>query len=53
MEALKNLAFTLNILAATALLSVGFSLKNFFAFSIPMVMVVKMGSILTRKRGLF
>jgi hypothetical protein len=32
------------------LLSVRFSLKNFFAFFIPTVMVVEMGSILTRKR---
>jgi hypothetical protein len=35
------------------MLSVGFSLKNFFAFSMPMMMVVKMGFILTRKRDLF
>jgi hypothetical protein len=53
MEALNVLRFTLNILAATDMLSVGFSLKIFFAFSIPMVVVVEMGSILTRKRGLF
>jgi hypothetical protein len=32
------------------LLSVGFSLKNFFAFFIPTVVVVEMGFILTRKR---
>jgi hypothetical protein len=37
--------------AATALLSVGFSLKNFFAFFIPTVMMMKMRFILTRKRG--
>jgi hypothetical protein len=35
------------------LLSVEFSLKNFFAFSISTVMVVEMRSILTRKRDLF
>jgi hypothetical protein len=51
MKALNDLRFTLNILAATDMLSVGFSFKNFFAFSIPMVVVVEMGSILTRKRG--
>ncbi len=50
MKALNDLAFTLNIFAATALLSVGFSLKNFFAFFIPTVVVVEMGFILTRKR---
>jgi hypothetical protein len=40
MKALNDLTFTLNILAATALLSVGFSFKSFFAFFIPMVMMV-------------
>ncbi len=53
MKALIDLAFTLNILAATALLSVRFSLKNFFAFFISTVMMMKMESILTRKRDLF
>ncbi len=53
MKALKNLAFTLNILAATALLSVKFSFKNFFAFFISTMMMIKMKFILTRKRSLF
>jgi hypothetical protein len=35
------------------LLSVRFSLKNFFAFFISTVMMMKMESILTRKRDLF
>ncbi len=53
MKALNDLAFTLNILAATALLSVRFSLKNFFAFFISTMMMMKMRFILTRKRSLF
>ncbi len=51
MKALNDLAFTLNILAATALLSVRFSLKNFFAFFISTMMMMKMRFILTRKRS--
>jgi hypothetical protein len=43
----------LNILAATALLFVKFSRKNFFAFFISMMMMMKMKFILTRKRNLF
>jgi hypothetical protein len=36
MNVLNVFSFTLNILAATALLSVGFSFRNFFAFFIAM-----------------
>jgi hypothetical protein len=43
----------LSILAATALLSVKFSFKNFFAFFISTMMIMKMRFILTRKRNLF
>jgi hypothetical protein len=53
MKVINEFTFTLNILAATALLSVEFSLKNFFAFFIPTVMMMKMGFILIRKRNLF
>ncbi len=53
MKALNDLAFTLNIFAATALLSVRFFLKNFFAFFISTMMMMKMRFILTRKRDLF
>ncbi len=53
MKLIDELAFTLNILAATALLSVRFSLKNFFAFFIPTMVMMKMEFILTRKRDLF
>jgi hypothetical protein len=53
MKVINEFTFTLNILAAIALLSVGFSLKNFFAFSIPTMMMVEMRFILIRKRDLF
>ncbi len=53
MKTLNDLAFTLSILAATALLSVKFSFKNFFAFFISTMMIMKMRFILTRKRNLF
>ncbi len=53
MKLINEFAFTLNILTAIALLSVRFSLKNFFAFFISTMMMMKMRFILTRKRGLF
>ncbi len=53
MKALNVLRFTLNILAATDMLFVKFSLKNFFAFFMSMMMMMKMSFILTRKRDLF
>jgi hypothetical protein len=53
MKALNDLRFTLNILAATNMLSVRFFLKNFFAFFISMMMMMKMSFILTRKKDLF
>jgi hypothetical protein len=43
----------LNIFVATALLSVRFSFKNFFAFFISTIMMMKMKFMLTRKRDLF
>ncbi len=49
MKAVNVFTFTLKIRAATALLSVGFSFKNFFACSIPSVMVVEMRFILIWK----
>ncbi len=52
-KALNDFAFTLNILAATALLSVRFFFKNFFAFFISTMMMMKMRFILTRKKDLF
>ncbi len=45
-DSINVFSFTLNILAATALLSVRFSLKNFFAFFISMMMMMKMRFIL-------
>ncbi len=52
-DSVNVFSFTLNILAATALLFVKFSRKNFFAFFISMMMMMKMKFILTRKRNLF
>jgi hypothetical protein len=53
MKLINEFALTLNTLAAIALLSVRFSFKNFFAFFISTVMMMKMKFILTRKRDLF
>jgi hypothetical protein len=53
MKLINEFALTLNILAAIALLSVRFSLKNFFAFFISTMMMMKMRFILTRKKDLF
>ncbi len=53
MKLINDLEFTLNILAAIALLSVKFFFKNFFAFFISTMMMMKMRFILIRKRSLF
>ncbi len=42
MKAVNDFTFTLKIRAVTALLSVEFSFKNFFACFIPSVMMMKM-----------
>jgi hypothetical protein len=53
MKLINDREFTLNILAAIALLSVRFFFKNFFAFFISTMMMMKMRFILIRKRDLF
>ncbi len=52
-KAFNVLRFTLNILTSTDMFSVKFSFKNFFAFFISMMMMMKMSFILTRKKDLF
>ncbi len=53
MNVFNVLSFTLNILAATTLLSVRFSFQNFFAFFIAMTMKMMIFMILIKKRDLF
>ncbi len=53
MKAVNVFTFTLNILAATILLSVRFSFKNLFACFIPRMMMMNMRFILIWKRDLF